>query len=127
MKGPSNSNPFVIKKGSAGRGVFTNQKVNKGTILFKMHGLVVNKPTQTSVQIGEDMHIEDALAGYVNHNCKPSARVDRATQSFVSTRDIEKGEEITFDYTQNEDQMASPFKCACCGKLIKGKVLEQTD
>lgn len=125
MKMQKGSTPFIIKEGIKGRGVFAARKVNKNTLLFKMHGEIIEQPTQTSVQIGKDMHIEDELAGLVNHACKPTARVDRDTQCFISICDIEEGQEITFDYTQNEDCMASPFTCECCGKKIAGKKITE--
>ena len=112
---------LVVKNGIHGRGVFATRKINKNTIIFKMHGEFINKPTQTSVQIGEGMHIEDALAGLVNHSCEPTAKVDRQLHAFMSLRDIEPNEEITFNYNSNEDNIAAPFKCECCGKKICGK------
>lgn len=113
--------PLIIKKGIEGRGVFAGQAVNKNTIIFKMHGDFLVSPTQTSVQIGENMHIEDEIAGLVNHSCNPTARVDRQHHAFVSLRDIKENEEITFDYTMNEDKLAAPFICKCCGQVINGK------
>ncbi|HTM63781.1 MAG TPA: SET domain-containing protein [Gammaproteobacteria bacterium] len=115
------SNPLVIRKGIEGRGVFATKRISKNTIIFKMHGDFVNSPTQTSVQIGEKLHIEDALAGLLNHSCNPTAKVDRQLQALISLRDIEEGEEITFDYRMNEEHLAAPFICRCCGKMINGK------
>lgn len=115
---PSN---FEVKVGIHGVGVFVNSDVKKGKILFKMRGKIKDHPTRTSVQVGRDQHIEDTLAGHINHNCTPNAKVNRKMRYFVSLRDIKKGEEITFDYNVNEDCMASPFKCECCGNTITGK------
>lgn len=115
------SNPLVIRKGIEGRGVFATKKISKNTIIFKMHGDFVKAPTQTSVQIAEKLHIEDALAGLLNHSCNPTAKVDRQLQALISLRDIEEGEEITFDYRMNEEHLAVPFICRCCGKMINGK------
>jgi hypothetical protein len=42
--------------------------------------------------------------------------------NIVAIKDIAGSDEITFDYSQNEDMMASPFVCRCCGRLINGKV-----
>lgn|SRR3990167_5055286 len=114
-------NPLVIKNGIEGQGVFAAQRINRNTIIFKMHGDFLTSPTQTSVQIGDQMHIEDNIAGLVNHSCHPTAKVDRQLHAFVSLRDIEKNEEITFDYTLNEDKLAAPFICQCCGQMINGK------
>lgn len=111
---------LVVKDGIHGVGVFTTMNMKRGTTLFKMKGEILPKPTRTSVQIGDNQHIEDEISGHVNHACTPNTIVDRTTRSFVSLRDIEEGEELTFDYTENEDSMAAPFICECCGKEISG-------
>lgn len=122
MKSQASNKPsLVIKNGIQGRGVFATRKIHKNTVIFKMHGEFVQTPTQTSVQIGDSLHIEDALAGLVNHSCEPTAKVDRQLHAFLSVRDIEPNEEITFNYNINEEKMASPFTCECCGKEICGK------
>lgn len=121
MKTQTRTPTLIVKEGIHGRGVFATRHINKNTVIFKMHGKLIVDPTQTSVQVGSDQHIEDAIAGLVNHSCHPTARVDRQTQSFISVRDIEPGDEITFDYTKNEDNMAVPFICECCGREICGK------
>lgn len=115
---PSN---LVIKKGIQGQGVFASRRIPTNSIIFIMHGDIITSPTQTSVQVGTNSHIEDKTAGFINHSCKPSAIIHRDTRAFISTRDIEVGDEITFDYTKNEDKMAAPFVCNCCGKFVSGK------
>jgi SET domain-containing protein len=112
---------FLIKNGIHGIGVFTTTDVKKGELLFEMTGEVLDHPTRTSVQIGLNQHIEDEIAGHMNHSCIPTARVDRQSKSFISVVDIKKGEEITFNYNENEDTLAAPFTCACCGNKIRGR------
>ena len=112
---------FVIKDGIHGVGVFVVEGFKKGDVLFKMQGSIVKTPSRTSVQIGSGKHIEDKIAGHVNHSCQPNAKIDHQTQSFVCLRDIKQGEEITFNYNENEDSLAEPFTCECCGKQIAGK------
>lgn len=116
-----NSNPLIIKNGIEGRGVFAIEPINNNTIIFKMQGDFIDHPTQTSVQVGDQIHIEDSLAGLLNHSCNPSAKIDRQRHAVVSVREIKKNEEITFDYSVNEDKLAVPFICRCCGKMISGK------
>lgn len=113
---------FEIKVGIHGVGAFVTKDIKKGSVLFKLQGDIVDTPTRTSVQIAKGKHIEDALAGHINHSCSPNARVYRKTQSFISLRDIEAGEEITFNYNDNEDDLASSFVCVCCGKEMLGKL-----
>lgn len=112
---------LVIKKGIQGTGVFVTKNIKKGKVLFKMKGEILHSPTQTSVQIGKNKHIEDAIGGHVNHSCAPNAKVNRRNKTFISLRDIAKGEEIIFDYNKNEDHLAVPFACKCCGKMIRGR------
>lgn len=112
---------LVIKAGIHGLGIFTTKDIKKGDVIFTMKGSVLYKPTQTSVQIGRMMHIENPISAHVNHHCEPNSTVDRKKRSFISTKDIKKDEEITFNYNQNEDTLASPFVCACCHISIKGK------
>ena len=112
---------FVIKPGKTAFGVFITKDVKKGQTLFKLKGPILETPTRTSVQIGKNKHIEDPLGAFINHSCTPTAKVNKKNQTFVSLKPIKAGEEITFDYNQNEDQMASPFICHCCGKKINGK------
>jgi hypothetical protein len=112
---------FEIKVGIHGVGVFVTRDIKKGDIVFKLLGNIVNKPTRTSVQIGRDKHVENSLAGHVNHSCQPNVRVNRRSRAFVSLRDIKQGEEMTFNYNDNEDVLAEPFTCACCGRRVVGK------
>lgn len=112
---------FMIRQGIQGSGAFTRKAFKQGEVVLHMMGEIFTQPTRTSIQVGDGQHIEDIIGGHVNHSCYPNVRVDRETASLISLRDIAAGEEITFDYRQNEDNMASPFKCHCCGNWIRGK------
>jgi len=112
---------FTIRVGIQGFGVFALKNFKKGKILFRMRGKTYRTPTRTSVQVDKKRHMEDVIAGHLNHNCHPNAKVYRGLRSFVALRDIHAGEEITFDYNKNEDRLSEPFVCACCQRNILGK------
>lgn len=112
---------FVVKTGIHGLGVFSLKAFKEGDTLFRMNGEFSRVPTRTSVQIGEQLHIEDELAGFINHSCVPNARINKQIHSFVALKDIAVDEEIVFDYNMNEDALASPFVCECCNRKIAGK------
>jgi len=122
METPIFKPKFILKDGVQGNGIFTTVKIKKGDILFEMSGEIIARPTQTSIQIGKNKHIEDDIGVHVNHHCKPNSKVNRKNRTFISLRDIEPGEEITFDYNQNEDFLAVPFACHCCNRKILGKL-----
>lgn len=113
---------FLLKDGVQGRGIFTTTKIKKGEILFEMSGEIISRPTQTSIQIGKNKHIEDDIGVHVNHSCTPNSKVNRKNRTFISLRDIDTDEEITFDYNKNEDLLAVPFVCQCCNRKILGKL-----
>ena len=112
----------LIKQGM--RGLFANRTFNKGEIILLLKGNYFNKPTRTSIQVGNNKHVENYEGGLINHHCNPSANIliipDVEPAIVVANTTIFKGEEITFDYETTEEVMAEPFKCECHGKLIEG-------
>ena len=112
----------LIKKGM--RGLFANRTFDKGEIILLLKGNYFNKPTRTSIQVGNNKHVENYEGGLINHHCNPSANIliipDVEPAIVVANTTIFKGEEITFDYETTEEVMAEPFKCECHGKLIEG-------
>ena len=113
---------MIIREGIQGKGVFIIQPFKKGAVLFVLEGPLLDYPTRTSIQVGKNKHIEDKLGAFINHSCQPSAVVDWQGHALISLRDLMPGEEITFDYSQNETELASPFTCGCCGRKMLGKV-----
>ena len=102
------------------RGVFSSRYFRKGSVVHPLSlENVSSEPTRTSVEVGPDRHAEDSTGRFINHACSPSCVI--RDNYVVAVRNIYSGDEITFDYAENETRMASPFLCDCCGKIIKGK------
>jgi hypothetical protein len=97
-------------------GIFSNQDFKSGDIVLSLSGEVLPMPTRTSIKVAEEKHIEDSVGNFINHNCKPSCKINGI--KVIALRDIKSGEEITFDYSKNEDKLANPFICSCCNRLI---------
>ncbi len=105
------------------QGLFASNQYKKDSTIAKIEGRILSEATRYSYQILPDKHIEsDSELKYVNHHCMPNAYIKDI--SLIANRDIEIGEEITFDYNSNEDCLSNPFICNCCGKQIKGKKFE---
>ena len=112
---------FIVKEGIQGAGVFATKEYQPGEVLFRMQGEMLSQPTRTSIQVGMHRHVEDKVGVHVNHHCQPNARVNQKMMTMVALKAIKAGEEITFDYNQNEDYLANPFVCRCCERLMEGK------
>ena len=104
------------------KGLFADQAYDNGSIVLFLSGNYISEPTRTSIQVG-GQHLESIEGGYINHHCDPNTKivVPNFTMPFVSaTKNIEIGEELTFNYETTEAELAHPFKCDCHGKWIKG-------
>lgn len=100
-------------------GVFANRTFQVGEIVCDLSdGEIIPNPTRTSIQLKEGVHVEDPIGTYINHSCSPTSKIEGSW--VVAVVDIASGTEVTFDYSQNEDMLASPFTCKCCGRLIAG-------
>jgi hypothetical protein len=79
------------------------------------------------VQIGPDRYLgpSGGADDYVNHSCDPNSglKIRGTTVDLVAIRNIEPGEEITWDYstTMDEDDWEMDCRCgaASCRKRIR--------
>ena len=88
-------------------------------IIHKLEGDIKDKPTRTSIQIYKNKHIEDKFGIYMNHSFDPNCKIHNSC--IQSIKDIKKGDELTFNYNENETKMACPFTDSISGKQVNGK------
>ena len=103
-----------------------------GERLFELVGDIVPKPSQHSVQIDDDLHLdldpvpplEQTLDRFfwrfMNHSCDPNSRLQG--RELFALRDIEAWEAITFDYNTTEWHIAHPFVCRCGAAHCLGEI-----
>lgn len=119
---------LIVKKSlNRGKGVFTKTFIPKRQTIFKLFGerislREVNKriaegtlPIDDPLQIGEEEFIvvEKTISHFFNHSCDPNAGIKRESELFA-LRDIESGEEVTFDYSTTEHSgIPWVMKCIC--------------
>ena len=103
-------------------GIFATECISVGQLIHVLDDYsCVDRPTRISIQFGEK-HIEDKLGKYLNHGCDPNARMIYSKNKVMlfAIENIQKDDEILFDYNTTEKMLAYPFKCNCHGKLITG-------
>jgi hypothetical protein len=118
---------FEIRHGGrCGSQLVASVALRMGTIIARFHdAAVLSCPSWTSLQIGDNRHIEDiGMIRYVNHSCAPNLYFDAESLEVEVLRDLEVGEELTLFYPSSEWAMARPFECCCgsdaCLGLISG-------
>jgi len=89
-------------KESNGNGLFAKKLIKKGSIIFHFDGKI-GDDTHTnpeSLQIDEDKFLESTLKfdDFLNHSCEPNCYIDWRNLNLVALRDIQIGEELSFDY-----------------------------
>ena len=131
----------VVKRSSVhGKGVFAKRRIQKGFIICVFGGKVftvgeVRNIEKISPKRGEyilkladgfysgipNFGIKFETADRINHSCDPNCGfVGQVT--LVALRDIEKGEEITYDYAMCDDDPEDHFKCNCGSVNCRHKV-----
>jgi hypothetical protein len=120
--------------GATGFGSVARQPILRGEVLATFGGLLCNRSTlfsldddrrHRSIQIDDDWfyagppHREPGDS--INHSCTPTGGPRNATQ-IVALRDIEIGEELTFDYGTTDGGDYDEFECACASQQCRSHV-----
>src|SRR3989344_7550822 len=136
---------LLIKKTRKGFGLFASKNFKKDEKILQVDLTKLRKynlkeigklPESKKIHsdfIGNGKYvIGNSIASYINHSCNPNcyAKMNSMTKRDIyALRDIDKGEELTHDYTATSiDQFAGEgfwkFKCNCgskyCRKVIHG-------
>ena len=129
--------------GNKGHGSFALERISRGETVAGFGGWVVTRSTldtltkdrqHRSIQIDENLYLvsdETPEPGdHLNHSCEPST-VLIGSQVLVAWRDIEIGEELTFDYATCDDSDYDEFTCGCgeasCRGTVTGQDWKRTD
>ncbi len=131
---------YMIKKiGKKGKGVFAKQLIkqkekiltvnltkNRGYYLKELHTVSLKDRNHLD-PVGNEIYVVDhSDFSYVNHSCDPNTYVkekNRKIKSLIALKEIQKNEEITYDYTLTADSTEKwKEKCYCnslkCRKFI---------
>jgi len=115
-----------IKRSNTGLGLFAIKPIKKNTYIIEYTGKIINNKQRNEkggkylFEINSRKTIDgssrDNLARYINHACKPNCDIDikKYRVYIVSKKDIQPGEEITYDYgNEYFDAYIKPFGCKC--------------
>ena len=100
--------------GNSNKGVFATKDFGKDDFIGFFEGNSIEKPTEYSVQFGENYHIEPLLKTpfrFLNHSCEPNAYF--RGRNLYAINDIKTECQITIDYNCHEYKLHKPFLCKC--------------
>jgi uncharacterized protein len=142
----SNYSSFIEVKASkiSGKGVFASKKIQKGQTIYVLKGEEIdldelikrcNEYTESPsdpLQIEREKYIDlEEFSRSFNHSCNPNSFV-KGKNKLVALRDIQKGEEITYDYSATMNDYEEKIvkagrslwtcKCNCKSKNCRGVI-----
>ncbi len=123
-----------------GNGLFAREEIAKGSLLVALGGYVLTLDEEKAlpeslrdiaIQIAPNLVLgildENQLAptDYINHSCNPNSGI-KGQISLFAIRDIQKGEQVTFDYGtvlyRNCASEKYVLKCLCGSAGCRGEV-----
>lgn len=115
-----------LKETNRGKSLFAIDNLVAGEIIFEFEKKFNKTRTRTSIQIDKGVHQEcsdpDAIENFLNHSCNPNGYIDFDDITYRASRNIKKGEELTFNYLTTEFELANKFQCQCGEKNCYGFV-----
>lgn len=128
---------IIVKQSNIhGKGIFAREEIRKGEVVFLLEGKLHRgheyddeepnlKAAQSWIQLDIDIWLESPRARYLNHSCNPNVAI--VEQKTIALRNIEREEEVFYDYGTSEwDECPCrwTFACKCnsdnCRKVING-------
>lgn len=126
-----------IGRSRNGKGIFALRSIGRGQVLFQIKGKFISGDVSEKIskeardnafRYDADIYITPGkhIAKFVNHSCDPNAKIAKKGSKLfiIALKKIEKGEEISFDYsTTLASDDSWTMKCNCgsknCRKVIK--------
>jgi SET domain-containing protein len=127
---------YYINESKFGRGVFANQAISEGEVILNLTGPVISLQDVylkgdkqcNPLQIDDEVYVDLEEPGLlINHHCNPNCGI-RNDVYIVAIRDIEKGEEIFYDYSTTisedfeEDGTEFIMLCDCEDETCRKKI-----
>lgn len=125
---------IIAKNSQNGMGVFASKPFARGEFILSAKGRILDDADFEDgsyedchcLQIGEHTYIgaSGEIDDFVNHSCDPNAgyKITGEQADLVAIRDIQAGEEITFDYSTSMHNDANELDCACGAPHCRGRI-----
>jgi hypothetical protein len=104
-----------------GHGVFAQRDLAAGDVITVIRGEMTSIQTAHSARITDEVHCEPTgYLRYINHCCQANSVIDAADPArpvLRASRAITAGEEVNFDYIENEGEIVGGFACNCAATV----------
>ncbi len=115
-----------VKRSATGKGLFAEEAIPKGACIIEYIGVLVSEEEAAGdngkylFEVGKNKTINGNIkantARYINHSCVPNCEADGPEGKVYiwALRNIQAGEELTYDYGEEYfDRHIKPKGCRC--------------
>ena len=130
-----NNPKVIIKETKLGVGVFADKNFEIGEEIFEFIGPIIESNADIipnsyvdkhCIQVSEHCYIGPAGGpdDFLNHSCEPNAGIKIRSNKLVliAVKYINKGEEITFDYSTSMAEDRFEMDCGCESQSCRGRI-----
>lgn len=121
------------KSNIEGMGLFADRDIAKGEEVYQFTGPIIsvdeaeeiyNAGCDFLLQVDQYMFLDlrDCPGRRTNHSCSPNTAFTAFCDTLIALKDIKKGDEITFDYSANENT-EFVMDCKCGSANCRGIIL----
>jgi SET domain-containing protein len=114
---------------------YIGEQLNDAQVEERYGAEMLDNPHTFLFWVRDDLYVDAAVNGndarFINHSCDPNCEVEiEDDRIFIySLRDIEPGEELTYDYSLDVEEKPTPelcavFACRCGAANCRGTMLE---
>ena len=119
--------PLLVKRSSAGLGLFAGEPIKKGSCVIEYVGRELSEEEATTskskylFEITKKRTIDGKpkinKAGYINHSCEPNCEteISKGRVFVMAIKNIKEGDELTYDYGE-EYCLEHCVPCRCNAK-----------
>jgi hypothetical protein len=133
---------FVLYRSAIdAEGCYTTELIHKGDLVVEYTGphltipeaeaLYAEEPRTYLFGLSDGKHVidGDGVAAFINHSCDPNCEVDEVDgRVFVTAiREIQAGEEITYDYNLYDGDPDDPAPCFCGAGNCRGSMYSKQE
>jgi SET domain-containing protein len=122
-------------------GCHTTAPIKKGTVVVEYTGpritikeadaLYDDHPRTYLFGLTDGKHVIDGegVAAFINHSCDPNCEADEVKGRvwIIAARDIQAGEELTYDYNLYDGDLDDPSPCLCGAPNCRGSMYSEEE
>ena len=98
------------------KGTYAKYSYRPGGLVYRVRGEAQRERTRRTIEVGADQHVCDPHAEFINHSFTPN--LELRGREMLALTEIAPGDELTFDYLQNESAIAEPFESHDTGQRV---------